>query len=162
MKETRKQLTNSADERRRYLNMIFAMLRKREQIAFSTEETYFSGTEMRLIGEVLSAEYEGKRLISTRIADLLGITRSAVSQLVNKLEKEGVVKRVPDAIDRKIAYIEVTDEILEKYGEDLQLCLQFVGDTVEKFGKTKFEQMYELFVEFSDLVEKEKANYKKA
>ena len=162
MKEARQQLTNVTDERKRYLNMVFSMLRKKEQISFSTEKTYFSSTEIRLIGEVLSAEYEGKRLISTRIADLLGITRSAVSQLVNKLEAEGVVKRVPDAVDRKIAYIEVTDKVLEKYGEDLKLCLEFVGNIVDKFGVKRFEEMYTLFTELSELIQKEREGYKKA
>lgn len=49
----------------------------------------FNNTEMRLIGTIILNDECGKKLISTQIADNLGITRSAVSQIVNKLEKKG-------------------------------------------------------------------------
>lgn len=156
MKEKKKELLNQEDKRKRYLNMLFSIFQKKEQITVSSEKTYFNNTEIRLIGEVLSAGYEGKRLISTRLADILGVTRSAISQIVNKLEKQGIVRRVPDDVDRKIAYIEVTEEALEKYGSDLHLCIEFIGDVVEKFGEEKFETMYALINDFSDLVQKEK------
>lgn len=155
MKDKKEQY-NQEDKRRKYLNMVFSMFKKKESINFSSEKTYFNATEIRLMGEVLSAEYEGKRLISTRIADILGVTRSAVSQIVNKLEKDGVVKRVPDEVDRKIAYIEVTDEALERYGEDLKLCVEFVGDVVEKFGEERFLKMYGDIMEFMSLMQTEK------
>ena len=134
------------------------MFKKREQTFYSNEKTHFNSTEIRLIGEILSAEDEGKRLISTRLAEILGITRSAVSQIVNKLEQEGVVRRVADDVDRKIAYIEVTEEALDHYGEDLRLCMDYVGGIVKKFGEKKFETMYSLIEEFTALMEKDKAN----
>lgn len=161
MKEKEQELLNQENKRKRYLNMLFSMLRKREQITLSDTKTYFNNTEIRLIGEVLSAGYAGKRLISTRLADILGVTRSAVSQIVNKLEKQGIVRRVPDDVDKKIAYIEVTEDALEKYGSDLQLCIQFIGDVVEKFGEEKFETMYALINDFSDLLQKEKEKISK-
>ena len=71
----------------------------------------------------------------------MGITRSAVTQMVNKLEAERRVHRVPDDVDRKIAYIEVTEKAQEKYGTDLLLCAQFVDTIVRKFGENKFEKM---------------------
>lgn len=139
-----------------YLSMIFSMLKKREGVSLCEKETHFNNTEMRLIGEVMSAKYEGKRLISTQIAKTLGVTRSAISQIVNRLESEGVVKRVADEVDRKIAYIEVTDATLETYKSDLKTCLDFVGKVVEKFGEENFEKLYELFNAFIELVDEEK------
>ena len=146
----------SLTKNEKYLYEVFNLLKKRDGLALSAKETHFSDTELRMIAEILSAKVNGKRLISTQLAKLLGITRSAVSQIVNRLEANGVVKRVADAVDRKIAYIEVTEETLEKYSEDLKICLNFVGMVVEKFGEKKFYEMCALFGEFADTVEKAK------
>ena len=138
------------------LNTLFEMFRKRESIVFSDRSTHFSNTELHLIGEVLRAKYEGRRLISTQLADMLGITRSAVSQIVNNLEKRNVVKRVADDVDRKIAYIEVTQTMLDDYDEDLKNCMQFIGRVVKEFGDDKFKEMCGLYEEFMALIERER------
>ena len=86
-----------------YLGRLLTLLKMQDRIIFREGKTRFNNTEFRLIGEIVSAKYEGKRLISTQIAKRLGITRSAVSQIVNRLEKQCVVQRVPDDVDKKIA-----------------------------------------------------------
>ena len=155
--------SKSLTKNEKFLYEVFNLLKKRDELSLSAKETHFSDTELRMIAEILSAKVNGKRLISTQLAKLLGITRSAISQIVNRLEEEGVVRRVPDAVDRKIAYIEVTEETLEKYSEDLNICLNFVGNVVENFGEKKFYDMCALFSEFADIVEKMKqANKKKS
>ncbi len=155
-----KQKTGASEKKllknEKYLSMVFSILKKREGISLCDKETHFNNTELRLIGEVISAKYDGKRLISTQIAKTLGVTRSAISQIVNRLEAEGVVKRVADEVDRKIAYIEVTDATMETYKSDLKTCLDFLGRVVGKFGEENFEKLYELFNNFIDLVEEEK------
>jgi DNA-binding MarR family transcriptional regulator len=140
----------------KYLSMAFTMLKMREGLSLCDKETHFNNTELRLIGEVISAKYEGKRLISTQIAKTLGVTRSAISQIVNRLEAENVVKRVADDVDRKIAYIEVTDSTMETYKADMKTCLDFLGRVVDKFGEENFEKLYELFNTFLQLLENEK------
>ena len=122
---------------------------------------YLTGEEIRLIAEVIAARYQGKRLISTQLADLLGVTRSAVSQIVNRLEEQGVVVRVPDDVDRKIAYVEVTEATLVAYEEDLKTCLDFIGRVVEKFGEENFKKMCELYDGFMDLIQVERKAVRK-
>ena len=75
----------NGEKSEKYLYMVFSLLKKRESIIISDKETHFSNTELRLLFEVLMAKYEGKRLISTQLSKLLGVTRSAVSQIVNRL-----------------------------------------------------------------------------
>ena len=132
-----------------YLAKLFAMMKLRNNIAFDRGDMHFSDTEIRLLSEVVSAMYEGRRLISTRLADRVGITRSAVSQIVNRLEEQGVLQRVPDEVDKKIAYVMLADGIPQTYGKDLQLWYRFVADVVDKFGEDRFYQMcadFEVFV----------------
>ena len=142
----------------KYLYMVFSLLKKRDRIIISDQETHFNNTEIRLLFEVLSAKYEGRRLISTQLAALLGVTRSAVSQIVNHLEKQNVVKRVADDVDKKIAYIEVTEETMAAYKEDLQNCQDFIVRVIEKFGADKFDKMFTLLDEFIEALEAEKQN----
>ena len=134
-----------------YLSKIFSILRKRDEIVIVDKKTFFNKTELRLIGEIVSAQTEGKHLISTQLAKRLGVTRSAISQIVNRLETRGVVIRVADEKDKKIAYVELSDSIAEKYGEDISRSLEFIGKVVKEFGEDKFNQLYELFVSFIEL-----------
>ncbi len=143
----------------KYLNDIFMMMKQMDNLTVADKKTRFNNTELRLLSEILAAQYVGKRLISTQLADLLGLTRSAISQIVNRLESEGIVKRVADAVDRKIAYIEITEETLDTYGDDLKICVDFVGRVVKKFGVEKFNEMCKAFDEFYNLIQEEKADF---
>ena len=138
------------------LKAVFELLKKRDGIIIADQKTHFNDTELRLIGEVLSVKYAGKRIISTQLANRLGVTRSAISQTVNRLEAAGVVKRVADEVDRKIAYIEVTDETLSAYEEDIKECRAFVNGIVEQFGEEKFDTMCEMLQEFMGLIEEQR------
>ncbi len=156
-KEVKTEKRATGDEK--YLNDIFTMMKSMDNLSVADKETRFNSTELRMLGEILAARYVGKRLISTQLAQLLGITRSAVSQIVNRLETQGIVKRVADDVDRKIAYVEITEETLESYGEDLKISVDFVGRVVKKFGVEKFNKMCESFQEFCNFVEEEKSNF---
>ena len=131
-----------------YLDKIFRILKMRENVKVIDKDSRFNQTELRLLGEIVAGRYEGKRYISTQLAKSLGITRSAVSQIVNNLEKVNVVKRVPDEVDRKIAYIEITDEFSDLFAEDLQKAIHFVSVIVERMGEERFFEMCDLFEEF--------------
>ena len=152
-------LEHKASGEDKYLNDIFTMMKFMDNMTISDQEMRFNSTEMRLIGQILAFRYVGKRLISTQLAQLLGITRSAVSQIVNRMEKDGVLRRVPDDVDRKIAYIELTEETLETYKEDLAVSKAFIGRAVEKYGEEKFNRMVDSFVDFFSMLNEEKADF---
>ena len=143
----------------KYLNDIFTMMKQMDNLTVADQKTRFNSTEMRMIGEIMASRYVGKRLISTQLAQLLGITRSAVSQIVNRLEAQNILKRVADDVDRKIAYVEITDDALETYGDDLKICVDFVGRVVERFGVEKFNNMCAAFEEFCEMAEIEQADF---
>ncbi len=153
MENGRKELLswNISGKSEEHLKKIFTMLKEKDGLLLTQKKSAFNSTELRLLNEIITAGYEGKRLISTRLATKLGITRSAVSQIVNHLEARNIVKRVPDDVDKKIAYIELSEGILELYGEELKNALEFVGDLVDEFGEDNFNKMYELFTRFITL-----------
>ena len=143
----------------KYLNDIFTMMKHMDNLTVADKKTRFNSTEMRMIGEIMASRYVGKRLISTQLAQLLGITRSAVSQIVNRLEAQNILKRVADDVDRKIAYVEITEEALATYGDDLKICMDFMGRVVTKFGVEKFNNMCTAFEEFCAMAAVEQADF---
>ena len=137
-----------------YLGKIFAMLKKMEKIAMSQKETELNNTELRLISEILLSGYEGKRLISTQLAQKLNVTRSAISQIVKNLESRKIVKRVPDDVDKKIAYIELTDSTMEVYLKSKQVGEEFIGALLRDFGKKNLDKLLELSEEFWETIDR--------
>ena len=140
----------------KYLNVALDLFQRLEKIAVTRKSNRFNDTEMRLLREILEAKRRGTRLISTKLADKLNITRSAVSQIVNRLEAQGVVIRVADAVDKKIAYIEVTQETQIAYAKILKECRLLIGDVVEEYGEERFEKLCDELDVFFDVFVKHK------
>ena len=138
----------------KYLERIFYLLRTHDNIRFTGKKARFNQTELRLLGEIVSAKNKGQRYISTQLATMLGVTRSAISQIVNNLEERGVVKRVPDEVDRKIAYVEITDNVLDVYGEELHGISARVAKVISMFGEERFDELCDRLDEFFKIAEK--------
>ncbi len=153
MEKTKENVTVNEQECAAYLTKIFSMLKNLEKISIVKKKAELNNTELRLIGEIIFAQSDGKRLISTQLAKRLNVTRSAISQIVNSLEKRQIIKRVPDEVDRKIAYIELTDDALGVYLKTKDAGVAFMGKLVEKFGKEKLDTMLSLSDEFLQTVE---------
>ena len=141
-------------EHSEYLGRIFAMLKKMEKATLITKSMPLSGMELRLISEIIYSNYQGKRVISTQLAKKLDVTRSAVSQMVKKLETDCIVKRIPDEIDKKIAYIELTEKSLALYEEAKANGEKIVAKLMDSFGKEKLDELLNLSEEFWSVVVK--------
>ena len=110
-----------------------------------------NNTEMQMMREIVTAKEEKRRIISSGLAKKLGVTRSAVSQMVNKLEKRGIVRREADDKDRKIAYIELSDCALEIYGELRERMGRIMRNVIAKLGDKKVETFIRDANEFVDV-----------
>ena len=131
---------------------IFAIYKQMQEVVKVDDSTPFNNTELQLLRELAFAEMEGKKLISTQLATILGVTRSSVSQMVNKLEKQGVVYRMADDVDRKIAYVQMTDEAKNLCKAELEKWMQGFSQIVEAFGEEKLTKMLALLEEFVQTV----------
>lgn len=150
----KKEETKRVKQEKYFAEMCF-LLQTKDNLLPTNRESKLNRTELRLLSEVVAAQYQGERMISTQLAKRLGVTRSAVSQIVANLEEEGIVRRVSSPTDKKIAYIEIAEGALEKYGEELDGVLSLLGDAVEEFGEEKFNQMCGLFREFVYVAQKQ-------
>ena len=129
---------------------IYAIGKRLEELKIFHRAMPFNNTEMQMMREIIAAKERGSRVISSGLAKLLGITRSAVSQMVNKLESKGVVRRVPDSRDKKIAYIELSDKARSIYEESRARVNGLLERIVEKLGEEKVEHFITGTNEFID------------
>lgn len=135
-----------------YLGKIQNMTRTMQNVVFVRGKKSFNNSEMRMLEEIVAADKKGERLISTELADKVGVTRSAISQRVNRLSAKGLVKRVPDDVDKKIAYIELDGKAKEMYLAQRKKMGEVVNKVINDFGVDKANQMIKLVEEFSDSV----------
>lgn len=77
----------------------YASLQLHETIA---KKAGFSGTDHKYLGFLLQ---KGK-LTAGELAELTGLTTGAVTGLIDRFEKKGLVKRKPDVVDRRKIFIE--------------------------------------------------------
>ena len=124
-----------------YLGKIQAMTRKMQNVVFLRGKKSFNNSEMRMLEEIVMADKKKEKLISTELADRVGVTRSAISQMVNRLSAKGLVKRVPDDVDRKIAYIQLDGKAKELYMAQRKRMGDSVSKVIAEFGAEKVNQM---------------------
>jgi DNA-binding MarR family transcriptional regulator len=79
-------------------------------------------TDMRCV-DILDRE---GRLTAGQLAEQTGLTRGAVTTLIDRLERAGHVRRIRDTEDRRRVYVELTDETRRQgaqfYAEHAQLA----------------------------------------
>ncbi len=129
---------------------IYAIGKRLEELKIFHRAMPFNNTEMQMMREIIAAKERGSRVISSGLAKLLGITRSAVSQMVKKLEAKGVVRRVPDSRDKKIAYIELSENARSIYEESRARVNGLLERIVAKLGAEKVEHFITGTNEFID------------
>ena len=124
-----------------YLGKIQNMTRTMQNVVFVRGKKSFNNSEMRMLEEIVAADKKGERLISTELADKVGVTRSAISQMVNRLSAKGLVKRVPDDVDKKIAYIELDGKAKEMYLAQRKKMANQMIKLVEEFSDSVYRNV---------------------
>ncbi len=131
-----------------YLMQLFRTIKQLEDLDLFTDVAKLSKTEFRLIREIVMDGKEGKNIISSELARRLGITRSAVSQIVTKLEQRDIVKRTASPTDRKIAYICLSQRALSAFNEQCSQANRIVEGAVKELGEKKIQLLFSVFDEF--------------
>jgi len=85
-------------------------------------------------------KYPGKNL--TSIASHLGVTRGAISQMIGKLEKKGLVKRVRTPDNKKNIMLELTG-----FGKEAFEWHKALHETLETGIREELEQMSDADIE---------------
>lgn len=141
-----------------YLVKLIETAKGLEKLDFFMGKATLSKTEFRLLQEVVIEQEKGKDIISSELARRLGVTRSAISQIVTKLERENIVKRTASETDRKIAYIRLSDYASSMFMQQCERANSAMEELVAMFGEERLDRFIteydELCKAFCKIVEK--------
>ncbi|MCM3273029.1 MarR family winged helix-turn-helix transcriptional regulator [Paenibacillus elgii] len=112
-------------------------------------------TDKQLI--VLSMVHEHGRLNTGEIADKMGITPSAVSQFLGKLEKTGYIKRSINPSNRREIIVELDQRGTEYMARNEQIERSIIERYYSKLGMDDILTLRNIVLKLRAIVEEEQA-----
>ncbi len=146
-------------EAEKLLQDIFGIARRLDEIKIFHDVLPFNNTELQLMKVIVLAEEDGKHVISSDIARSLGITRSAVSQMVKKLEERQAVVRVAAENDKKSAYVMLAPAARAAYGQIKEYMNVFVQQILERVGCEEVRRFVDGMNNFIDIFNEVRKNF---
>ena len=137
-----------------YLLRFLQAIKDLENLNLFADGAKLSRTEFRLLREVITERENGREIISSELARRLGVTRSAVSQIVTKMEKDGIVQRVAAPDDRKIAFVRLAPCALAAYEAHCRCANALMERVVGELGEEKMNTLVDSYREFMDVLSK--------
>lgn len=126
---------------KKYIEKVLQTTRELESLDFFMGKAIFTKTEFRLLQEVVNERRAGRNIISSEIARRLGLTRSAISQIVTKLERMNVVRRIPSGTDRKAVYVCLSDRAAEMVDRECRRACRVMERVVEEYGEERMDRL---------------------
>lgn len=81
----------------------------------------------------------------TEASDMLSITKPAVTNIVDQLEKDKLISRQPHPEDRRIYLLEIQPKGLKKTDKIQDVIFETVGDTFAGYPKEQREIVYKFY-----------------
>lgn len=142
-----------------HLLLLLQTIKRMEEIDLFADAAKLSRTEFRLLREVITEENRGKSIISSELARRLGITRSAISQIVSKLEAKDLVRRDPSPTDRKIAYVRLSDRAVALFDDQCREANEIISYLVDDIGEGRLLELVARSEEFFDGMARARQKY---
>ncbi len=142
-----------------YLLKLFQTIKDMEELNLFADAAKLSKTEFRMLQEIIMEGEKGKNIISSELARRIGITRSAVSQVVTKLEKQGIVTRKASPTDKKIAYVCLSEHSLAVFNEQCRQANEIMEGVEKELGAEKLQGLMTAYDEFAATFRKVRASY---
>lgn len=115
---------------------------------FSTWDCYdeFTKRDSCILSIILVHSRQGNKITTSKISDLLGITKPAISQALKKLEQGGYIKRKVNNDDRRVVYVYLT-----KKGEQrLKQKDEHFKTHIDKALSKMEDEEVELFIKYAE------------
>lgn len=96
-------------------------------------------TAINAIIEYNQANHSGIKM--TQLSDIMHASKSAMSQLISRLEKKGIVKRYLNKQDRRVIYVKMTDSGNALFESQRNRILLFFEDFLSRMGNQDVETL---------------------
>jgi len=97
------------------------------------------------------------QLSTGELAKKFSVTSSAVSQMVDQLERKGMVQRVPDQNDRRITYVKLADETRKVFENMRNKFITHFGERFSDIDNNELEALLAILTKTVNSIGKETA-----
>ncbi len=94
-------------------------------------------------------------LPATQIAPLMGMEPTSLSRLLKGMEKNGLISRKKDEIDKRVVKIFLTEKGVEKRKISKQFILDFNEKVVKHISQEKIECFIDVLEQINELTKKD-------
>ncbi|MDY0235424.1 MAG: MarR family transcriptional regulator [Gudongella sp.] len=134
-----------------YMN---AMFRFKKAGMILAQRSDLNMTELMLMkGVAKNSLFSGDNMNLSEIHNKLHITKSAISQMMNSLEKKGYIEREIDKTDRRKVIVTLTRTGLDVLKEARESSNQIFEEIISRLGDENTKQLIELLDKVSDITE---------
>lgn len=119
------------------------------------KDSAISCSELSIIKSIHDNSLKERKVNVTEIASDLHMSKSAVSQLIAKLEKKGLVKRKLNLLDKKINYIVVSKKAITIYDKTKEDAKEIILSVVNKMGEKDSIELCKLLDKLSVVINDE-------
>ena len=106
---------------------------------------HMHGTDASALLQITTAENRGKPLTQTQLARRVGLSTTATSTLLNRLESAGHIERIRSQKDRRVVTLRSTPRV----HDDVQQFFQQVGEGLDRIASA---HPVEELVSFTELL----------
>lgn len=109
----------------------------KQEIGNHFREMNLTGPQGMLIGTLA---HHGKMKIS-ELSEILGLSNSTVSGILDRLENQGLIERIRSREDRRVVYVKVTEEFRKESQRQFEDINKMVEQMMEKASPEEMEDI---------------------
>ena len=104
----------------------------------------------------------GKNVTMTDLSDMLGITKQQLTKLVNDFESNGYVRRIRSDENRRVIYVEITDEGNTCLDEMIAEIIGEIKKTLKCFSESDMDKVIESTQTLSEIFHRDAMTHQSA
>ena len=93
------------------------------------KKTGFTSAQLRIIGFLMHMRDEHRDVYQKDIEDIVGVSRAAVSAILDKMERSTLIVRISSPLDKRMKKVELT-ELGKKAANDVYMTMCSIEDDI--------------------------------
>lgn len=133
----------------RYIAVTFSVTRKADSLVkaeIGSDLTNDQQYTLRYINRV-------KECTSSELADIFDVKKSAITAIINRLWKKGLIKRTRDEQDRRVVYLTLTEEGESLFLQTEKRVQALVGSIINQLDIKEIESFIETYEKLNKVLD---------
>lgn len=132
---------------------IYEIMEKfRRNVAYKKMNGEIPHSEFKLLKVIKRRNAEGEEVTVSTLSEQIGVSKSAISQMINHLEDEEYIERITTKNDRRLVYVRLTEHGERFLTEQYQRFLQGMTEIFNQMGEKDTEELLRLLEKLYEIV----------